>query len=315
MFLIRRIDSAPRRGSLFLEAGIVIVLAMTFLVVLVPQFLRARSVARRTHCLNNLKNVSLALQNYSEQHECFPPGYIARGVTAEAPARDEQGPGWGWGAMVLPQLEQQSIFQAIDFRLDVSGPMASIPTFLCPDDGASPFTVSSSRSGVIILAPSSFVGVAGRGSLTEEPGRPPFPGMLYRNSSVRPDDVPDGISNTLLIGERRHVADGPEGQLLETNSTWVGAVPGTFRDAGYAGGQRLEGPGSLVLGVVGQLRPVSLKLAPQCAPAGIGFSSPHAGGIHFARVDGSCSLISTQIDIDVFVRMGQRADGEPASWP
>lgn len=287
-----------------------IVLAFTFLVVLVPQFLRARTVARRTQCLNNLKNVALAMQNYSELHDCYPPGYIVRGVEARDPATSEHGPGWGWGVMVLPHLDQQSAYATFDFRNDIAGAATIMNTMLCPDGGGTIFTVSGGDASLVTLAPSNFIGVAGRGSLTEEPGRPAFPGMLYRNSSVRQDDVGDGISNTLLLGERKAVWDGPNG-ALDTNSTWVGAPSGVFRDVGYLDEERFEGPGSLTLGVVGQTRPISLKLTPNCAPAGIGFSSGHDDRVHFARVDGSCSSISPNIDAEVFVRLGQRSDGEP----
>ena len=87
-------------------------------------------------------------------------------------------------------------------------------------------------------------------------------------------------------------------------------VNGWFRsgDVGYVDGTRLEGPGSLVLGVVGQTRPVALRLTPNSAPAGIGFSSLHPEGVNFARADGSCSAISPQIDAEVFMRLGQRSD-------
>jgi hypothetical protein len=77
----------------------------------------------------------------------------------------------------------------------------------------------------------------------------------------------------------------------------------------------LEGPGSLVLGIVGQGDPIPLKIPPNCPPAGLGFSSMHGAGVHFARADGSCSLINKEIDTDLFMRLGQRADGEPTTGP
>ncbi|HVJ86533.1 MAG TPA: DUF1559 domain-containing protein [Caulifigura sp.] len=311
----RNVAHAPRRGALMLELGIVLGIAILFLALLFPHFQRARNVARRVQCLNNLKNIALALQNYSEAHECFPPGYVARGVTAEDPASAEQGPGWGWGAMILPHVEQGAMARAFNYSLDVPGSGTIITPYLCPDGLATTFSVTSDFAGLVTLPPANFVGVAGRGSLTLEPGRPQFPGIFYRNSSVRQDDITDGLSQTLMLGERRSVSVGPDGQPLQTSSTWIGAVTGVFRDAGYADGTRLAGPGSLVLGVVGETRPVALKLTPNGAPAGIGFSSPHAEGVNFSRADGSCSAISPQIDADVFMRLGQRSDmfagGEP----
>jgi hypothetical protein len=276
---------------------------------------KARTVARRTQCLNNLKNISLGLQNYCEQHTAYPPGYIARNVTPEAPAAEERGPGWGWAAMILPNTEQLETYRAFDFSQDLPGSTARLTIFTCPEDESPPFSVTSDSTGLVILPPASFVGVAGRGSLTEHPGRPSHPGMFYRNSFVRPEDVRDGISNTLLVGERRSFFENPGGQVIPTNSTWIGAVSGAFRDPGYLDETRIEGPASLVLGIVGQNEPIPLKIPPNCPPAGLGFSSMHGSGVHFARADGSCALIHQEIDVDLFMRLGQRADGEPASWP
>lgn len=307
-----------RRGSLYLEGFIVVLLAGTFLAILIPHFMRARTVARRTQCLNNLKNITLGLQNYCETHETYPPGYVVRNLTAEAPAADEHGPGWGWGSMILPQIEQHAVYRTFDFSADIPGVATRLSIFVCPDDDFPAFTVASDSagpSGLVPLSPSCFVGVAGRGSLTEEPGHPSKPGMFYRNSNVRLDDVPDGISNTLLLGERRSFVENPNGRIVNINSTWVGAVSGAFREPGYADEKRLEGPASLTLGIVGQGEPIPLKIPPNCPPAGLGFSSVHEPGVHFARVDGSCSLISKDIDVDLYMRLGQRADGEPASWP
>ncbi len=302
------------RGTLLLEVGIVIVLAAIFLSLLLPQFVRARGVARRMQCLNNLKNVALALQNYSEQHECFPPGYVARDVSPVDSADAETGPGWAWGTLILPQCEQGALYQSFDFRLDVTGSGAVVAAYVCPDADLTPFAVAGD-AGLVTLPPSSFVGVAGRGSLTLEPGNPPLPGMFYRNSRVRQDDVYDGISNTLLLGERRQLVTQPDGVEIDASATWIGAVAGAARDAGYPGEERFEAAGAMVLGVVGQFRPIPVKGTPQGGPPGIGFSSTHTGGAHFARVDGSCLLISEQIDAELFMRLGQRADGEPASWP
>jgi hypothetical protein len=300
---------------MYLEGFIVVALAGVFLAVLAPHFLRARNVARRTQCLNNLKNLSLGLQNYYDQFEIFPPGYIARNVAADDDAREEQGPGWGWGSLVLPNLDQHPLYRTFNFNADLPGSTTRLSLFVCPEDDFPPFTVTSDSAGLIPLPPSSFVGVAGRCSLTEHPGRPSKPGMFYRNSSVRLEDVGDGISNTLLIGERRSFVEVPNGRIVSTSSTWLGAVSGVYREPGYVSDQRLEGPGSLLLGIVGQDEPAPLKIGLGCPPGGLGFSSMHGSGAHFARVDGSCSLMHKDIDVDLFMRLGQRADGEPTNGP
>ncbi len=143
-----------RRGTLFLEALIVIALACLFLVLLIPQFQRARAAARRTQCLNNLRNVTLALMNYSDLHGVFPPGYVARNVEADDPATSESGSGWAWGAMFLPQLEQQPLFRTLDFEAPCTpGSPTLLNTMLCPDDPAAIFTVTSDQAGLVSLDP------------------------------------------------------------------------------------------------------------------------------------------------------------------
>jgi hypothetical protein len=297
-----------RRGGMLLEVLLVIGICLALLTILLPGMMTARLAARRISCLNNMKNVGLALHNYEQLHGVFPPGYVSRDVEPNSPAREETGPGWAWGTMILPSLDQFPLASTIDFSANASGATSLIPAYTCPEDAAEVFGVFSDRMGSVSLPPTNFVGVFGYGSMMDSPGAPASPGMFYRNSRVRIDDVHDGLSQTLMIGERRHRHELADGTEIDSPSTWYAAIPGVDREAYYPQSTAIEGPASLVLGSIGQDTPCLWHATPDSSPVIAGFSSIHDEGAHFVRADGSAGLIRRDIDYDVFRRLGQRSD-------
>src|SRR5579871_5127540 len=102
-----------RRGFTLIELLVVIAIIAVLVAILLPAVQQAREAARRASCNNNLKQLGLALQNYHEAHSTFPPGYISNFDGSG----NDTGPGWGWGALLLPQMDQQTIQSTIDFNL------------------------------------------------------------------------------------------------------------------------------------------------------------------------------------------------------
>jgi prepilin-type processing-associated H-X9-DG protein len=106
----------------------------------------AREAARRTQCVNNLKQLGLALANYESSWNVFPPAYITWNTTAAGTAYDVSYPddngngpsGFAWGAMLLPHLEQAPLFHATNFGLPCWAPdnttvaHTKLAVFLCP---------------------------------------------------------------------------------------------------------------------------------------------------------------------------------------
>ncbi len=104
---------------------------------LLPAVQAAREQARRSACTNNLKQIGLAIANYTTRHGALPPGYQSIYSTI---FQEEIGPGWGWASMILPDLEQQSLHDHIVFETPMQGPamltarVVNLSVFLCPSD-------------------------------------------------------------------------------------------------------------------------------------------------------------------------------------
>src|ERR1700744_5010378 len=99
--------NSRRRGFTLIELLVVIAIIAALIALLLPAVQQAREAARRVGCRNNLKQIGLALQNYHDANNVFPPGYVTStnyvaGVTPSATATAN---GWGWPALILPYID------------------------------------------------------------------------------------------------------------------------------------------------------------------------------------------------------------------
>lgn len=308
-----------RPGFTLIELLVVIAIIAILIALLLPAVQQAREAARRTQCRNNLKQIGLALHNYHDVYITFPPGYTARGVIAADPVTAETGPGYAWSFAILPQIEQASLTAAIDTNLNAAVAAnlaavnaAALTSFLCPSDPSSPkFDVVDGSGNTLTLPTSNYPGIFGYGSVTMNAGT--GTGVFYRNSRIRFRDITDGTSNTICVGERRSEHEFVNGAgKIAANSTWYAAIPGVTRPAGMGGmmASMTEGPGSMILGHVGQtMGMMQMHSNPNQTNHIVHFSSQHEGGVQFLLCDGSVHFLSENVDYNTFRHLGERADG------
>ena len=141
-----------RRAFTLIELLVVIAIIAVLIALLLPAVQQAREAARRTQCRNNLKQMGLALHNYHDVHNGFPPGIVSRlanaawvmpaGACNAAP--DDLGAGWSFFARMLPYLEQGNFHSTIDFDLPLTDPVNAggrrkvVSSFRCPSDAGPP---------------------------------------------------------------------------------------------------------------------------------------------------------------------------------
>src|SRR5262249_51930143 len=119
-------NTSPRRtGFTLIELLVVIAIIGVLVALLLPAVQAAREAARRMQCTNNLKQVGLALHNYHDIHNSLPPGRIA---SAGCPRGFLTGcQNTPWFTQLLPQLEQQPLYDASNFQLGAEGPFGPLP--------------------------------------------------------------------------------------------------------------------------------------------------------------------------------------------
>lgn len=272
-----------RNGFTLLELLVVMAIVAVLVGLLVPAVQQAREAARRSQCQNQLRQLGLALHNYHDAHLVLPPGALVVGPSFRTFS------GWGWGAMILPQLDQSPLYSRIDFDLgtavganrDVIATPLSI--WRCPTDSLPErVTVSISGHADATTATGNAVGSQG---------------VLSALSNVTFADVTDGLSQTLLLGERIHIPS-VSGSLLVTSS-WCGFIAETDRYI-FASTPYVEASG---------LWPINRSLTSSSS-----FSSRHAGGANFCLADGSARFLSENIDVRVLEALGTPGGGETVEF-
>ena len=267
---------------------------------------KVRAASARAVCLNQLRQVAMACHNYVGSH-----GHLPSGCRSDEPK--EKYPFLSWQAVILPQIERDDLWREVekayasnrDFLLEppheIKGTV--VPLYGCPSDPNTRTAVTyKHKTGTRSHAPTSYLGVNGLDAYTNK-------GVLYCDSATRFADISDGLSSTLMIGERPPT--GPQ-----RNYGWWYGGWGTDRNGD---GDTHLGVRTKEVGSVGRncrAKPpfpfVNRSDDDPCAP--FQFWSKHPGGAHFAFADGSARFVSYSADA-ILPALSTRAGGETVEVP
>lgn len=203
-------------GFTLIEALVVVAVVGILIALILPAVLAAREAARLAWCVNSLNQIGMALANYDSANMSYPPGYNS----AHDARGNDNGPGWGWSALMLPYLDTSVAYNSINLGLAIENPanlscrMLPFGNFLCPSDTVPPSWPAVRRDTatgaevppICLLASGNYVGMYGIG----DPGFD-GEGVFFRDSHVSPRDIADGTFQTILIGERSHRLARPPG--------------------------------------------------------------------------------------------------------
>lgn len=279
---VRRALPDPRgrqtSGFTVVELLVVVSVIGVLVALLMPAVQQSREAARRTQCRSSLHQLALGLHNYQDVHGTYPIGSMTVG-----PAFTPES-GWGWGAMLLPYLDQRPLYERIDFSTQTavgtnrSTIRTKLPIWVCGSDSApGEIEADLSSGGHVPVAAGNYCGVES---------------VLVPMRTYRPRDVTDGLSQTLFIGER--VNQVAQGVGLSYTSSWCGRIATNTETL----------PNAIPHLPAVADRPPNISFAEVNA-----FTSFHRGGVHFALGDGAVRVLANTIDAQVYEALGTR-DGQ-----
>ncbi len=341
--------SSLRRGFTLIELLVVIAIIAVLIALLLPAVQAAREAARRTQCVNNLKQIALAVQNYNDVNGSLPPSAMNQ------PSGTQLANNFGMKARILPFMEQQMVFNALNqtFNLeDASGGNDTIATmqinaFLCPSDGNVPIGTYKWKNGLGAYQ-------TGYGSYPNNVGTlyalasagGKMDGPAYRMNEATPNNhnaavvlasITDGTSNTAIFSEWLRGKNQSPGQpglwlvynssdalpktttlsadsfmnnCLSSNSIWVASGWTDNKGMKWANQNCAAG------GCYSHIMPPNTKACffngngPDNIDTMVGASSNHPGGVNVSFLDGSVHFIKNSVNRYTWRAIATMACGE-----
>jgi prepilin-type N-terminal cleavage/methylation domain-containing protein/prepilin-type processing-associated H-X9-DG protein len=299
-------------GFTLIELLVVIAIIAVLIALLLPAVQAAREAARRVQCVNNLMQLGIALKNYENAFESLPSGVVnPTGPIVDAPV----GYHYNWITQLLPYLDARPVYRRLDFNAGLYSPQngtaraVMLNVLLCPS-ATSPIRMAQPGPLPSIGGEAALSNYAGCYNDSEAPIDVKNNGVFYLNSRVRNQDIEDGASNTIFLGEK--LTD-------KTELGWASGTRATLRNTGGP----INGWG-LAMAVPAPNIPnqpaadpddttqpiVPGKAAVVAPPIVGGFSSRHPGGANFGLGDGSVRFLKNTVSPRVFGLLGNRADGD-----
>ena len=294
-----------RRGFTLIELLVVIAIIAILIGLLLPAVQKVRESAARSKCQNNLKQLGLAVHNFQDAQGRLPyNGYV--GDNSQGCCGPDRR--WSWLTRILPYIEQNNLYTQINPDVNTIAQVAAnnpnllaskLPTFLCPSDNQDARTDRANIEGLLI-GPTNYKGVSGSnwawgnwvnsGPTGNTDGLAYGDGIFYRtdiNRTLRLELIPDGTSNTLMIGEDISAAQVHCSWPYSNNA--VGTCAIALNNTAFSGTWDW--------------------------PNAYSFRSKHISGANFSMADASVKFLNNSIKLDVYRALATIGGNEVANLP
>ncbi len=306
---------------------------------LLPTVQKVRESAARVKCGNNIKQLALACHSYHDRNGTLPPAVVLRGGDSRGSAGGTFGP--NWIVLVLPDIEQGPLYNTVanpaNYLLSNDQSWknvrsARIPTVLCPSDtgGDTPYSGANPAGN---WARGNYGcnagGIHGNevGWTSSEAGRSPVNGnnppiagvatgiagggVMCINWGSKIPNIPDGSSNTVMLGELR---TGSHLSTADPRGTWALGYPGASVLAGHASWDcttpnTLEDNADDCEGCINDPKN-GMGAWPGCPYQQGQARSRHTGGVQVSMGDGSVRFVRNQVTVANWYYMNMRDDGQ-----
>ncbi len=316
------------RAFTLIELLVVIAIIAILIALLLPAVQQAREAARRSSCKNNMKQIVLALHNYHDVHSTFPQG--------QTKDRNQWCCGGNWRVMILPQMEQSTVYNRIRFGTDTSFAANRygfrggaevfrglvLTAFQCPSSSIDPLdssVINNQQKGMI----HHYVGISGALGVGRGGNRNTDYGSVVRGNGIlgvrrhsKFRDVEDGTSNTMIVGEQSAFVN-IDGVERNVTSNYYGGWSGyAGRTATDRAGRPHWGAGTTCIRYpinFGNKKRISRRSIPGADRTwdfNTILNSFHPGGIHIGLADGSVRFLSENTNFNTVRRLGSMNDGQ-----